>query len=163
MTSTDFGPEPGTILEQWSRFERLPAGRWLFGIVLGWRIPYSSTIGARIEEFRPGYARLSLADRRRVRNHLDSIHAVAQVNFGELTTGLAVFSTTGAAMRGILVDIRAEYLKKARGRLEASAEFRLPEGVEDNTPCEVSANITDRDGDTVSIVTATWLIGYRQT
>lgn len=162
MTAIESGPEPGTILDQWARCTRLPAGRWLFSILLGWRIPYSSTIGARIEELRPGYARLVMADRRRVRNHLDSIHAVAQVNFGELATGLAVFSTTGTGMRGILVDIRAEYLKKARGRLEASAEFRLPENLDDNTPCEVAARIADRDGDTVSVVTATWLIGYRQ-
>lgn len=161
MTATESGPQAGTLLDQWSRFERLPAGRWLFSIALGWRIPYSGTIGARVAELRPGYARLYLADRRRVRNHLNSIHAVALVNLGELTTGLAVFSTTGETLRGILVDIRAEYLKKARGRLESRAEFQLPDALEDNTPCEVAATIRDRDGDTVCIVTATWLIGYR--
>ena len=162
MTATVSGPQTGTLLDQWSRFERLPAGRLLFSLGLGWRIPYSGPIGARVTELRRGYARLQLADRRRVRNHLDSIHAVALVNLGELTTGLAVFSTTGAALRGILVDIRAEYTKKARGRLEARAEFRLPDEIEDNTPCDVTATIRDRDGDTVCIVTATWLIGQHQ-
>jgi acyl-coenzyme A thioesterase PaaI-like protein len=163
MTATESGPTAGTLLDQWSRFERLPAGRLLFSIALGWQIPYSSTIGARVAELRKGQACLYLPDRRRVRNHLDSIHAVALVNLGELTTGLAVFSTTGATMRGILVDIRAEYLKKARGRLEARAEFELPDDLEDNTACEVVATIRDLEGDTVCTVTATWLIGYRQT
>ena len=162
MTVTESGPQPGTLLDRWSRFERLPAGRLLFSIALGWQIPYSGTIGARVLELKPGHARLSLADRRRVRNHLNSIHAVALVNLGELATGLAVFSTTGATMRGILVDIRAEYLKKARGRLEAEADFQLPDKLEDNTPCEVQARIRDAEGDTVSVVSATWLIGCRQ-
>jgi acyl-coenzyme A thioesterase PaaI-like protein len=126
-------------------------------------IPYSGTIGARVVDLRPGYARLTLADRRRVRNHLRSIHAVALLNLGEITTGLAVFSTTSTAMRGILVEIRAEYLKKARGKLVSSAEFSLPETLADNIACKVEARIEDQAGDTVSIVTATWLLGYRPT
>lgn len=147
----------------WSRLAGLPAGSYLFSILLGRFIPYTGTIGARVEELRPGYARVAMADRRRVRNHLNSIHAIALLNLGEVTSGLAVFSAISANMRGILTDIHAEYRKKARGRLTALAEFELsalPAGDED-TACEVEARIEDSAGDTVTIVRATWLIGYR--
>ena len=162
MTQIKNEPDPGRVMTWWSRLSALPAGAWLFSRALGFLAPYSATIGARVEEIRPGYARVSFRDRRRVRNHLRSIHAIALVNLGEIATGLAVLSTISSGMRAILVDIRAEYLKKARGRLVATAEFALPEALADNTPCEVEACLTDADGETVTRVRATWLVGYKK-
>lgn len=152
-----------TVMRWWSRLASLPAGPYLFSIGLGWYIPYTGTIRARVEELRPGYARLVMADRRRVRNHLNSIHAIALLNFGEVTSGLAVFSALSANMRGILTDVHARFLKKARGKLTARAEFQAPEFADENgdRTCEVEARIEDAAGDTVTIVRATWLIGYK--
>ncbi len=133
----------------------------MFSLALGLIAPYSATIGARVEDIRPGYAQVSVRDRRRLRNHLHSIHAIALVNLGELATGLAVLSTISADMRGILVDIHADYLKKARGKLTATAEFELPESLLDNTSCEVEAQLKDQSGEIVTRVRATWLIGYK--
>jgi hypothetical protein len=64
-------------------------------------------------------------------------------------------------MRGIVVSIRADYLKKARGLLIARANFQLPDILNDQKEYEVSANIMDEDGDIVALVTASWLLGYR--
>jgi acyl-coenzyme A thioesterase PaaI-like protein len=163
MTQIKSSPDQGAILKWWYRLAGLPAGYKLFSLVLGWIAPYSGTIGAQVEEIRPGYARVSLKDRRKVRNHLHSIHAIALVNLGEIATGLAVLSTISANMRGIVLSINADYLKKARGKLTAVAEFQLPEMLEDNTPCEVEAKLKDQTGETVTVVRATWLIGYKTT
>lgn len=161
MTQINSSPDTGMILKWWSRLAPLPAGRWLFSFALGRLAPYSGTIRARVEEIRPGYARASMRDRRRLRNHLRSIHAIALINLGELVTGLAVLSTISGSMRGIVLDIQAEYLKKARGKLTATAEFELPQALLDDTACEVEARLRDRSGDTVARVRATWLIGYK--
>lgn len=160
---TQINPDRGNgpVMTWWQRCQAIPGGAGLFSRLLGWFVPYSGSIGARVEELRPGHARVSLRDRRRVRNHLDSIHAIALVNLGEIATGLALLSATGDDMRAILVGIRAEYLKKARGRLEARAVFTLPEQLGDNTPCEVEACLTDASGEIVSRVRATWMVGYR--
>ena len=120
-----------------------------------------SAIGARVEEIRPGYARVRIKDRRRLRNHLRSMHAIALINLGELATGLAVLSTLPADMRGIVLDIQAEYLKKARGRITAIAEFELPPLLQNDTACKVEACLQDQSGETVTRVRATWLIGYK--
>ncbi|MCP4980726.1 MAG: DUF4442 domain-containing protein [Gammaproteobacteria bacterium] len=162
MIQINSSPADGNILKWWSRLAPLPAGEWLFSFALGWIAPYSGSIGARVEELRPGFARVSLRDRRKVRNHLHSIHAIALVNLGEITTGLAVLSTINDSMRGILVDIRAEYRKKARGKLTAIAEFQLPEALQDNTEFRVEARLCDRSGETVTLVTARWLLGYKK-
>ena len=145
----------------WLRLAPLPAGRLLFSLAIGWFAPYSGSIGARVEEIQPGYARVSIKDRRRLRNHLRSMHAIALINLGELATGLAVLSTLSDNMRGIVLDIHADYLKKARGKLTAIAEFQLPQPLLDDTSCEVEARLQDQSGETVTRVRATWLIGYK--
>jgi len=161
MTQIKSNAEQGAILTWWHRLSPLPAGRKIFSLGLGWVAPYSSSIGALVEEIKPGYARVSLRDRRRVRNHLHSIHAIALLNLGEIATGLALLSTISANMRGIVLSINADYLKKARGKLTATAEFQLPEALADNTPCAVEAQLKDQTGETVTLVRVTWLIGYK--
>ncbi len=162
MTQIKSSQEPGPILAWWQRLSRIPGGAWLFSHALGWIAPYSGTIGARIEEIHRGYARVSLRDRRRVRNHLSSLHAIALVNLGEITTGLAMLSTISGEMRGIVLAIQADYVKKARGKLIAEAEIQLPDELEDNTSCDVEAQLRDDSGELVATVKATWLIGYKQ-
>ena len=148
-------------MKWWTRLSRVPGGRWLFSRALGWMAPYSGTIGASVEELRPGYTKVSLRDRRRVRNHLRSIHAIALINLGEIATGLAVLSALSGNMRGIVLDIRADYIKKARGKLTAVSSFKVPDQLEEGTPCEVEAELTDESGEAVTRVRATWLIGYK--
>ena len=162
MTQIKSGTDQSTVLKWWSRLARLPAGSWLFSLALGRIAPYSSTISARVEAIKPGYAQVSLKDRRRLRNHLHSLHAIALVNLGEIATGLAVLSTVSANMRGIVLDIQAEYVKKARGKVTAIAEFQLPESFTENTACQAEANLRDQTGETVAIVRASWLIGYKE-
>jgi acyl-coenzyme A thioesterase PaaI-like protein len=151
----------GIIMTWWRRLSPLPAGAWLFSLALGRIAPYSGTIGGRVEQLRPGFARVRLRDRRRVRNHLRSIHAIALINLGEIATGLAVLSTISGDMRGIVTRIEADYLKKARGELIAEAEFSLPAELDENTACQVEATLRDASGDAVTRVRASWLIGYK--
>lgn len=122
--------------------------------MLGWMVPYTGSIGARVEVLEPGHARVSLRDRRAVRNHLHSIHAIALANLGEVATGMAMLTAAGNA-RGILVGICIDYQKKARGRLVAECTATPPVVIE---PIEVpvTAAITDASGETVAMITATW-------
>jgi acyl-coenzyme A thioesterase PaaI-like protein len=141
---------------------RLPFGGRLFSLFLGWYAPYSGSIGARVEALGVGEVEVSLLDRRKVRNHLKSVHAIASINLGEIVTRLAVLTAITDDMRGIVLGLRSEYKKKARGTLTATAFFELPEKMEDNTPFEVSCEIKDITGDVVATVTANWLLGYKK-
>src|SRR5438046_858759 len=110
----------------WARLNSVPCGGWLVSRVVGWVVPYSRTVGAHVRELRPGYCRVTLRDRRKVRNHFQSIHAVALINLGELASGLATTLALPPDVRGIPIRVTAEYLRKARGRLTAEAQVFLP-------------------------------------
>lgn len=162
MQSDSPSSNSNSIIKWWNRLQALPAGDRLFSFFLGRYAPYSGTISARVEALGPGNARVSLRDRRKVRNHLKSIHAIALINLGEIATGLAVLSSISDDMRGIVLALEAEYVKKARGKLVANAHFELPTEIDDSTPVKVTAELTDEAGDLVTRVHASWLLGYKR-
>jgi len=151
---------PGAmILSLWQRLAPWPGGRWLFGCILGWLVPYTGTISPRIRELRPGYARIELRDRRRVRNHLNSIHAIALTNLGEVTSGLAMLTGLPPNMRGIAIRISTEYFKKARGLLVAETLCEVPPLRGEDFEYVIQADIRDAAGDIVARTTACWRLG----
>lgn len=150
---------PGTrVLSLWRSLSPLPFGRSLFMFAFGRVAPYSGALGARVVSLEPGRVRIELRDRRGVRNHLNSIHAVALANLGELASGLAMVTALPPGVRSIVLALNAEYAKKARGTLVAEAAVTVPE-VKGDVEHDVRAEIRDAAGDVVAVVTARWRLG----
>ena len=125
-------------------------------------VPYTNSIRSTVLEFEPGYARVLMRDRRRVRNHLRSVHAIALANVGELVTGLSLISGLGTDLRAILTGLDIRYTKKARGPLVAEATCTIPDTIPDvidSIDHPVEATIRDKDGKVVATVTARWRLG----
>lgn len=140
----------------WLRCAGLPAGRWIFSRLFGWFVPYSGSIGATVQDLGPGYCRITVRDRRALRNHLRSIHAVALVNAGEMTSGLAMTLALPSDIRGIVTGLAAEYPKKARGLLTATARVTVPPVDALPVDHQVNTVITDQTGDIVCRVSTIW-------
>jgi len=147
---------PGKLLKTaWRVLGPLPGGGRMFGRLVGLIAPYTGTITPVVRELRPGYARVELRDTRRVRNHLESVHAVALVNLAEVTSGLAMLSALPADLRGIVRGLSIEYTKKARGVLTADCTCEVPP-VAAPLEHEIVAVIRDDAGDEVARARVTW-------
>jgi acyl-coenzyme A thioesterase PaaI-like protein len=149
------------VLRLWTRLSPLPGGRWLFNRILGRMVPYSGSLGAVVTHLAPGSAQVVLRDRRGVRNHLRSVHAVALANLGELASGLALTLALPASLRGIVTGLDIVYHKKARGRLRAESRCAAPPADASGEQA-VTAHIFDEAGDEVATFTARWTLGPRE-
>ena len=150
-------PSPGRqLLAQWQRLSHVPFGKRLFSWIVGRTAPYTGTVGGVFTDIRPGYARVEVRDRRAIRNHLASIHAVALVNLAEMTSGVALMTALPKGVRGIVTGLSIEYLKKARGTLVATTTADAPTAVTESMLHEVVATITDRAGDVVAVCKVQW-------
>jgi acyl-coenzyme A thioesterase PaaI-like protein len=149
-----------TISGLWARTSRLPLGNRLFSRLVGRIAPYTGTIRSTVLELSDGHCKVELRDRPAVRNHLSSIHAVALMNLGEVATGLAVMHAIDGRGRGIVTELRMEYLKKARGTITATCDATLP-ATPGSHDLAVSGELHDEKGEVVARAHATWRLDLR--
>lgn len=146
------------LLRAHRTLSKLPGGRWLFTQVVKRMIPYTGSVDPHVEVLEPGYARISIRQRRRLEQHLGSIHAIALMNVAEFASGAAMATALPPGYRGIVTKMSIEYFKKARGRITAESRTRLPE-LSKNFECEVTSDLTNEKGEVVARSTAWWRIG----
>jgi len=143
----------------WNRVRTLPFGKTLFSWLLKRTIPYSGSIFPVVDFLIKGEARVYFDDRKKVSNHLNSIHAIALINVGELCTGLALHSILGSQYRAIIIQLNIVYLKKARGRIPAISKVnanQIQMGEQ-----EIEAKLMNSNSECIAIVTACWKIGKK--
>ncbi len=150
------------IRTQWDSLSRVPGGKILFSRLVGMAAAYTGTIGARVEELREGYARVVMADRAAVRNHLKSVHAVALVNLAELTGNVALAYSLPDDARFIVAGLSIEYVKKARGPITAVSDCPVPKTSE-RLEYAVPVTMRDQAGDVVAKATLRSLVGPKKT
>lgn len=105
----------------WKRLGGTAPGRWLFSRVVCLKAPYFGSIAPRIMRLEPGCCEARLDQRRKVQNHIGTVHAIALCNLAELCAGLVTDVTLPADMRWIPQEMTVRYLKKASGRITAMA------------------------------------------
>lgn len=146
------------IRSLWDRVSPLPGGRRIFSFLLGRIVPYTGSIRPRVLELTASGARIELRDRRAVRNHLRSIHAIALANIAELTSGLPLAYAVMPAGRTILLSLTVDFVKKARGTLTATSSFVAP-SAERESDIEIPVEVRDESNDVVARARARWRVG----
>lgn len=160
LLSVDSGNR-NVIRLAWDNLHRLPGGKAIFSKMIGRAAPYTGTIDARVVELTKGRSRVVLEDRPSVRNHLRCVHAIALVNLAELAGNVAVAYALADDARFIVAGLSIEYVKKARGTIEAITEIEVPST---NERQEISVPVSMRNsaGEEVARATLRTLIGPKR-
>ncbi len=108
------------IKKAWDITSLLPGGAKIYSRFLAASIPYTGTIGAEFVDLEPGFALVRMRDRRALRNHLGSVHAIALCNLAEVTGNAALACALPEDARFIVTRLDMRYLKKARGTISAT-------------------------------------------
>lgn len=149
------------IRDMWDRIQGLPGGPLVFSKLVGQAAPYTASVDARIVELRQGYARVTMADRRSVRNHLRSVHAIALTNLAELTGNIAMAYALPDDGRFIVSGLEIDYVKKARGTITGECHCPTPSSSERCTYV-VPVRLLDDAGDVVAEVKLKTLVGPKR-
>lgn len=138
------------LLKTYRTFKRLPFGDWLFSRAVCWKAPYFGSISPTITRLEPGRCEAAIADRRRVHNHIGTVHAIALCNLAELCAGVMTDASLPSSMRWIPKGMTVRYLKKAAGRMHAVATPSIAiEARDHGYDLPVRVDIRDPDGETV--------------
>ncbi len=146
------------VRQLWDVLSVMPGGKAVFSRLIGRMAPYTGTIHAQITVLRPGYCEATMADRRGVRNHLQSIHAIALVNLAEIAGNVALFYSMPDDARFIVSGIDIVYLKKARGTITAIGESPQPR-TNARAPYDIAVTLRDAKGEDVARATLHSLVG----
>jgi acyl-coenzyme A thioesterase PaaI-like protein len=138
-----------STLGLWERFAAVPGGKWLFSTLVCLKAPYFSTIRPRFEELRPGHCRVRIRKRRRVLNHIGTVHAIAICNMAELAAGTMTEVTVPSTHRWIPKGMTVQYLKKANSDLVAVATAQGAVDWSAPTDFIVDVVVRDRQGEEV--------------
>src|SRR5262245_4226705 len=146
------------LRDAWDLLQGLPGGRVIFSRIVGRVAPYTGSIGATIVELRPGFAQVVMPDRRAIRNHLQSVHAIALANLAECAGNMALAYSLPDDARFIVTGLEIEYTKKARGPVTALAECQVP-GSATRAEYPISISLRDGSGEEVARVLLHSLVG----
>jgi acyl-coenzyme A thioesterase PaaI-like protein len=145
------------------RLQGVPFGRWLFTRLICLRAPYFGSISPMFRDLEPGRAVVSMRKRRKVGNHIGTVHALAMGNLCELAAGLVMEASLPKAMRWIPRGMEIAYLARAETDVTATATLEQRRwGKAEDIPVDV--RVEDSDGREVVRATITMYVspGQRQ-
>ena len=138
------------VLALYNKFSRWPLGNWLFSRAVCFKAPYFATIAPTFLRLEPGHCEAVMPDRRRVHNHIGTVHAIALCNLAELVAGVMTDASVPDGMRWIPKGMSVHYLKKATGMQRAVASPTIPLVASDTGyDLPVNVDVYDTSGERV--------------
>jgi len=138
-----------SVLSLYRQVTRLPRGDRLFSFVFSQKAPYFATVRPRFVALRPDYAELVIPKRRRVHNHLKTVHAIAICNGLEAAMGALAEATIPPGKRWIPKGMEVSYTAKAVSDITCIAETDPAQWTSEDPDLPVRVRAVRDDGTVV--------------
>ena len=137
------------VMDLYNQVNRLPAGKKIFSLFFSQKAPYFGTVSPRFVELRPNYAELRIKKRRRVQNHIGTVHVIAICNGLEAAMGALAEVTIPADRRWIPKGMEVSYTAKATSDITCIAETEPAAWTGDDPDLPVRVRGVREDGTVV--------------
>lgn len=133
------------VQTMWNKTSRLPLGERVFSALFAQKAPYFASIRPRFLTIEPNHVELLIPKRRRVHNHLKTVHAIALCNGLEAAMGALAEVTIPADKRWIPKGMEVSYTAKATGDVTCIAETDPEQwtGTDPDLPVRVRGVLAD--------------------
>lgn len=107
------------------KLQGLPAGLRLRAqtFVLGKAVPFLGTAGMQFEQVTQQRVVVSVANKRKVQNHIKGVHAAAMALLAETATGFVVGMNLPDDKLPLLKSMKINYVRRSTGDMRAVAEL----------------------------------------
>lgn len=141
--------KPNYMLTMYQKLQQLPFGNKLFSKAFIHKAPYFGNIKPTVTELRPNFCEVRFAKKRRVENHIGTVHVIAICNGLEMAMGALAEATIPSNLRWIPKGMEVSYAAKASTGIRCIAETDPADwGNRQDLPVRVRAL---RDDDTVVV------------
>ena len=142
------------VLSLWRRCRSVPVvgpvlGARAFSFAFSQKAPYFGSIRPRFTVIEHNRAELVIPDRRRVHNHLGTVHAIALCNGLEAAMGALAEATIPTTRRWIPKGMTVAYTAKAVGDITCIAETDAAQWSSGDPDLPVRVRGVDRNGTVV--------------
>jgi acyl-coenzyme A thioesterase PaaI-like protein len=137
------------MVERLNRFS--PALRYfLLSKSFGRVVPFFGTAGIRIEELSHSQVVMTLQNRRKVQNHIRTVHAAAMTLLAESATGILMGMNVPDDKYLVIKSLHVDFQKKASGAMKAVATLTPEQVLSAQNDAEgeilVSVSVSDASG-----------------
>ena len=140
-------------------FQKLPESIRTFALskAMGRVIKYAGTSGLRFEKLTPNECIIVIPNRKKVQNHIGSVHAAAMGLLAETATGFMTGLSVPDNRIIVIKSMNLEYLKQATGDMKAVATFsdEQVEFIKNNEKADINVPVVITDEKGIETVKAT--------
>ena len=113
-------------------------------------VPFVSTAGCEFEKITNEEVVVSIANKRKARNHIGQLHAAAMALIAETASGFVLAMNMPADKLNLIKSMKVSYLKRTKGKMTAVARI-TPEQVakmhaEEKGDVMIEVSVTDESG-----------------
>ncbi|NUR06294.1 MAG: DUF4442 domain-containing protein [Nocardioidaceae bacterium] len=134
------------VLSLYRQATRLPHGDRLFSLLFSRKAPYFASVKPRFVDLRPNYAEVLVRKRRRVLNHIGTVHVIAICNGLEAAMGALAEASVPPGKRWIPKGMSVDYTAKAVSDITCIAETDAAQWTGDDPDVPVRVRALRDDG-----------------